>query len=207
MRYQPVDPYPRRPLFELFRAHRDPFYSVTVELPAGKVLARARELGVSGYLALCWHVARGLLTVEDFRHRFVDGRVVRFESLDLSLTVPAPGGCFSFAHLAWDDDFQTFAARAAPTLAAASAAVTLPEVPHEGYVYFTSLPGVPFTEFSHARPNDPLEGRTQIGFGRYRREADEVWVPTGLLVNHVWVDGRALGELHAAVVTSLASPG
>jgi chloramphenicol O-acetyltransferase type A len=193
----PWSEYGRREQLAFFRRYPNPFWSATFELDATAVRRRARAAGVSTYASLVWAFHRALLDVEAFRFRLIDERLFLFDTLCPGLTVPGPGGVFNFSELDWHADFTAFHRAASPALAAASArrefdteAGGRPE-----FAYYTALPQVPFTGFTHAPLPDPLAGQPDIAFGRFRQDGDRTWVPVGLQVNHVYIDGAAVGAL------------
>ena len=195
MDYRVVDDYYRREHLEFFARYRYPFYSVTFDLDAAplKRALDARELPL--YLNLSYFVLAAMQGIEDFRYRLLDGKVVLFDRLHPGLVVPAPGGRFSFCALRWDSDVEAFNREARAAMAATSTRVDLTGGTAPNYVYFTALPKVPFTHFTHVLPDDPAAGQTQVAFGKLRREGGRLWAPLGLQVNHLFIDGAALGRL------------
>lgn len=198
MSFRVLDPYPRRPHLEFFRRLPNPFYSFTFELDATRVRARARELGGSTYAALVWSYHRALSGIDAFRTRLQGEQVVLYPTLRVGMTVPAPERTFTFATLDWDPDAGRFLALARERMAAASARVDLSGGSAPDYAYYTALPGVPFTSFAHVALPDPTAGQPEAAFGRFRMEGERSFVPIGVLVNHLYVDGADLGELCAA---------
>jgi len=194
--------YPRREHLEFFRAHRDPFYSVSFDLDATRVRARAKALGGSIYAALIWSFHRALVGIDAFRTRLEGEDVVLYDTLRVGLTVPAPRGTFTFATLDWDEDAERFLTGAAATMAAASETVDLSRGGDPDFAYYTALPKVPFTSFEHARLPDPAAGQPETAFGRFREHGERSIVPIGLLVNHLYVDGADLGALYEALTES-----
>jgi len=207
MGHRIVERYYRQEHFDFYRDYRSPFYSVTFALDATRVKAFADQRGYSTYANLCYFFTRGMQEVEDFRYRWLDGRMVLYDRLHVGLTVPAPDGRFSFAYLAYHPDPHRYNARARPLLAAAAARVSLSESRHRNFIFFTALPGVPFTAFTHVVPDDPTEGEPRVAFGRYSERGRRLIVPVGLQVNHAFIDGAALGALMAAVERAYAEPG
>ena len=187
--------YPRRAHLDFFRRHPNPFYSMTFELDATRVRARARELGASTYAALIWTYHRALSGLDAFRTRLEGDDVVLYDALRIGATVPAPERTFSFATLDWDPDVERFLAAAGSAMAAASAAVDLAGGAAPDFAYYTALPRVPFTSFAHVALPDPSAGQPEAAFGRFREAGDRVLVPIGVLVNHLYVDGADLGDL------------
>jgi chloramphenicol O-acetyltransferase type A len=191
-----VHDYYRREHLEFFARYRSPFYAVSFDLDATALKAELDRERLPIYLNFVWTMTAALQAVEDFRYRCEEGQVVLYEQLHPGLTVPAPGGRFSFCALEFHPDRGEFNRRAAPRLAEASAGVDLGGGKGAEFVYFTALPKVPFTAFTHVAPDDPLAGQPRVAFGRFARRDGRLWVPVALLVNHVYIDGVALGRLY-----------
>lgn len=195
MSYRVVEDYPRREHLEFYRRNPSPTYGLTFELDATRLKQFLEGRRLPTYINFCYFFLRAMQAVEAFRHRLVEGRVVLYEQLLPALTVPAPGGLFSFCALPYDDDLESFNRLAAPHLAEASARVQLTGGADPNYILFTSLPRVPFTAFHHVPPDDPTDGRPRVAFGKFRAAGGKLHVPIAMLVNHLYVDGAALGAL------------
>ena len=190
--------YPRRQHLEFFRRQANPFYSLTFDLEATRVRARAKEAGASTYAALVFCFHRALLTIDAFRTRLDGEAVVLHDSLDVGMTVPAPDRTFSFANFGWQSDPAGFLAAAREAMAAASTRADLTGGKTPDYAYYTALPLVPFTSFAHVALPDPTAGQPETAFGKFRDGGGRVEVPVGMLVNHLYVDGGDLGDLYEA---------
>ncbi len=205
MRFRVVADYRRREHFEFYRRFRHPFYSATFELEFSRWKAFADEHGYSTYVNLCYAFTRAMQPLADFRYRWRGGEIVLYETVHPGLTYPAAGGLFSFVYLDYDADVHRFNERARSRLPAVDEPPRLEESEHGNYVFYTALPGVPFSAFSHAT-DDPLDGAPRVAFGRFRPDGEKIWVPVGIEVNHAFIDGRALGELYERAATELRRP-
>ena len=205
MGFRVLEDYPRRPHLEFFRRNPHPFYSVTFELDATRVRSAARDAGGSTYAALAWAFHRALLRVEAFRVRLHGADVVVYDSLQMGMTVPAPGRTFSFCTPPWHEDGREFLRAAAPVLARASQAVDLTGGNAPDFAYYTALPRVPFASFAHVPAASADDGQPNIAFGKFRDDGGRVTVPVGLTVNHRYVDGADLGDLYDAACASYGS--
>jgi chloramphenicol O-acetyltransferase len=117
--------------------------------------------------------------------------------------VPASGGLFSFAYFRYLEDGARFNAEA--VMPAPDAPANLSEDESLIYVYFTALPGVPFTTFTHAT-DDPADAAPRVAFGKPYVDGGELWAPVGVQVNHAFIDGRALGDLYERAVECFENP-
>lgn len=192
-RHHVVEPYYRREHFDFWSRYRDPFYAVTVHLDITRLKSFVEERGASLYLSLSYFTTRAMRAIEDFRYRLRDGRVVLYEELHPGVTLPAPEGRFTFAHLEYHPDFATFHERARRIVEAASREVDLSQVEHPNQIYFSALPKVPFTSITHAT-DEPTDTVPRVTFGKFERRDGRLRVPVGIQVNHIFIDGAALGE-------------
>jgi chloramphenicol O-acetyltransferase type A len=194
MCFRAVPEYDRQHLFDYYRRFANPFYSMTFELEATPLKAFVGRHGYRTYLNLCYFFTRAAQSIEDFRYRWRDGKVVLYERLHPGLTVPAAGGRFSYAHLRFDEDVHRFNEEAETRLPPPTAEARLPVTEHENFLFFTAIPNAVFSGFTHAWAS-PLDGAPRVAFGSLFERDDRLWTSVGVQVNHCFIDGRALGEL------------
>ncbi len=194
--------YARRAHLEFYRGNPSPFYAVTFALDASKIRARAREVGGSTYAALCWGFHRALLKVEAFRIRLDGEEVVLHDGLRIGMTVPGPGRTFTFATHEWNDSGIAFLKAAGGEITRSSASVDLTRGNEPDFAYYTAVPGVPFLGITHVPHRDHTAGQPMTAFGKFREEGDRLFVPVGLQVNHMYVDGLDISELYEGAQAS-----
>jgi len=193
-RYRVVETYYRRQHFDFWSEYRNPFYSATFPLDMTRLRAFAGERGHPIYASLCYYFTRAMRGLEDFRYRLLDGRIVLYEELHPALTLPAPGGLFTFAALEYHPDVEVFHERARQVSEEARRSVDLGPSEHLDRIYFTALPKVPFTSFTHAT-HLAADTVPRVAFGKFTERDGRVTVPVSVQVSHVFIDGNALGEL------------
>ncbi len=196
--------YPRRAHLEFFRRNPNPFYGITFVLDATAVRAAARAAAASTYAAMVWAYHGALLGIDAFRTRLVGEDVVLHDSLHVGLTVRAPDRRFTFARIEWQPDARGFLAHAAEVIARAEQGVDLGSGDAPDFAYYTALPKVPFTHFTHVALADPTAGQPEAAFGKFREQDGRTLVPVGVLVNHLYVDGADLGDLYESARDSFA---
>ncbi len=199
MTYRIVDNYHRQRHFDFFRSYGNPFYAVTVELDITGLKAFTDAEGYPIYLNLCYFFTRAMQPVEDFRYRLRDCGIVRYDQLEVAATLPSPDGLFSFGYFGYDSDCAAFNRRADEVRAAIRQHTTLAQPDDTNHVLYTALPAVQFTGLTHATPEDTTDGRPRVAFGRFFERDGRLMVPVGFEVNHIFIDGNAIGELLEAV--------
>ncbi len=192
--YRVVESYHRQKLFDFWSEYANPFYSATFHLDIRCLKAYCRSQGYPLYLNLCYFMTRAMRRIEDFRYRLLDGRLVLYDEIHPGLAVPAPGGLFTFADYEYHPAAATFNRRARKVSETARSRVELKAPEHRNGIWFTALPKVPFTSFTHAT-KEPADSEPRIAFGQVAESDGKLLVPVGVQVNHRLVDGNALGEL------------
>jgi chloramphenicol O-acetyltransferase type A len=195
MGFEIVENYYRQAHFDFFRSYRNPFYAVTFELDATAVKAFCQNSSWPVYRNLCYFFARAMQPVEDFRYRVRDDRIVLYDTLEVAATLPAPDRMFSFGYLGYHPDAAEFNRHAEELDRSRRAAVSLEQPEDTNQILFSAIPGVRFTGLTHATPDDTLDGRPRVAFGRFFERSGRLMVPVGLEVNHIFVDGAAIGTL------------
>ncbi len=206
MKYRAVTSYYRQETFDFFAAYPDPYYSISFDIEVSAVKDFAKQAGHPVYRSLCYFFTRAMTGIEDFRYRLRDGQLVLYDSLHLGMTVPAPGRRFSFVHLRYHDDVETFHRRADAVEPEGRDRATLDQEEHTNYIYITAIPKVPFTSFAHAPGRTRTDGAPRVAFGHFFPRDGRLWVPIGITVNHMFIDGVALGELYEALCQVFAAP-
>ena len=194
--------YPRRAHLEFYRANPSPFYAVTFELEASRIRARAREVEGSTYAALCWAFHRAMLKIDAFRTRLDGENVVLHDTLRIGMTVPGPGRTFTFATHEWNDSGAGYLEAASAEIARASQSVNLDRGGAPDFACYTAVPGVPFLGITHAPPRERTAGQPMTAFGKFREEGPRLYVPVGLQVNHMYVDGIDVSDLYEGAQAS-----
>jgi chloramphenicol O-acetyltransferase type A len=207
MGFQYIDSYYRQTVFDFFRNYRNPFYAITFELDMTELKAFCSARSWSIYRNLCYFFARAMQPIEDFRYRVRGDRIVLYDTLEVASTLPAPDGLFSFAYLGYHPDVAQFNRLAEELEAPTRAEVTLDQPEDTNHILFTAIPGVRFTGLTHATPEDTLDGRPRVAFGRYTEQSGRLVVPVGIEVNHIFVDGNALGALVEGAQREFNQPG
>ncbi len=207
MSYRVVDDYYRREHFDFFSAYEMPFYSINFDIDVTAVKRFSSDHGYSVYLTQCYLFSRGMNRVEDFRYRVLNDEIVLYDRLEIAATLPAPNGAFSFAKFDYDPDLESFLRRADIVSQHAREKATLAETAEGNTILFTAIPGVRFTGLTHVTPADRSDGRARVAFGRFFEDSGRLMVPVGLGVNHIFIDGAALGRLVEEVQAEFDQPG
>ena len=115
---------------------------------------------------------------------------------------------FKFYHFDFDEDFERFqaGAKAALEYARATADSMDNQLERDDLIYYSVLPWISFTAFSHARKANRQDAIPKIVFGKYFSEGEIVKMPLSVEVHHALMDGVHVGQYFQKLQDCLSSP-
>jgi chloramphenicol O-acetyltransferase type A len=207
--YLDLETWPRRDLFEFYRAFDKPYFNVCTRLDVTNllsVLSARKHISVS--LAYHYFAMRTANEIEPFRYRLRDGKVVVHEVIHGGTTVLLPNESFGLAYFHYDPDFATFyegASRAVAEALGRDGGLKLEET-DDDRLHFTTIPWISFTSFSHARNWKREDSATKIGFGKFSEDDGRTWLPISVEVHHALMDGLHVGRFLEQMQEALLNP-
>ena len=206
MNYHPVTQYNRQRTFDFFKEYQNPFYAMTFNLDITELYSFCKSNDYSVYTNLCYLFTLACNQQEAFRYRILQQQLVLYEQVHIRATIPQADGHYSFVRLNFDPDIHDFNQEASTAVAlAAREDIFHEERFHRNFIFFSAVPGTPFTGLTHAvRDNTDCEPR--VSFGRFFEEKGRRWVPLGLQVNHMLIDGAHLDALYRSVQDHYLNP-
>ena len=198
----------RRDLFEFFRGYDKPYFNICTRIDVTNLLAlhrRRPDLSVS--LAYHYFALRVANEIEPFRYRLREGKVIVHDVIHGGTTVLLPNESFTFAYFDYEKDFEKFVLEAGRAVKQAQTG-TDPFKPtdRDDTVYFTTLPWVSFTSFSHARNWGREDSVPRIAFGKFTQENDRTLLPISVEVHHALMDGLHVGRYVTRLEEALRKP-
>jgi chloramphenicol O-acetyltransferase type A len=211
-----IDPAagPRARAYAFYREAERPRWGVTFPVELTRLLAclpiwRERLPGLTAFVAYHHAILRAANAVPALRQRLTpEGGAVEWLAVDATPTVLRADDSFAVARLVYAERLDDFAA---PALEAVRAALR-PDSPwgvrtaQSGELHMTTLPGVAFTHFTHARRGGFDDATPSLALGRFVRDGERVTMAVNLEVHHALVDGVHVGRFAEGLQTLLAEP-
>lgn len=203
-----IEHWHRREVFHLFRDYDKPFFNVCANIEVTALLNLSRHAEVSFSIACHFLSLKTANELEPFRYRLRDDRVVIHDRIHGASTLLLENQSFKFYHFDFDEDFERFQAGAQAALAYARAtAGSMDNQPErDDLIYYSVLPWISFTAFSHARKTNRLDAIPKIVFGRYFSEGQTVKMPLSVEVHHALMDGVHVGQYFQKLQDYLSNP-
>jgi chloramphenicol O-acetyltransferase type A len=207
MRYIDMETWPRRGHFEFFSTFYNPHLELcaNVDLTAFRPLVKQQDRSIN--VAIVYLLSRAANSIPEFRFRIRGEDVVEHETVHPSTTIPTGEDLFSFCTFEYMEDFDTFAAKAAETIAAVQADPTLEYEPsRDDYLFMTTIPWVSFTNILHPLDLQPADSVPRIAWGKFFQEGERIKMPLDVQAHHALVDGVHLGRFYERVQEYLDRP-
>jgi len=191
-----IEHWHRRETFNLFRDYDNPFFNVCANIEVTRLLDLSHSLDIPFTIACHFLSLKTANQLEPFRYRLRDDRVVIHPRIHGASTLLLDNQGFKFYHFEFDEDFARFQAGAEAAVAIAretpDSMDNQPE--RDDLIYYSVLPWISFTAFSHARRSDRSDAIPKIVFGKYFSEGEAVKMPLSVEVHHALMDGVHVGQ-------------
>jgi len=207
-KYLDLANWARRDLFEFFIGFDKPYFNICARLDISNLLALLRRRSnVSVSLAYHYFALRIANEIEPFRYRLREGKVIVHDVINGGTTVLLANESFTFAYFDYEEDFEKFVLEAGRAVKEAQTGNhAFQPTSRDDTVYFTVLPWVSFTSFSHARNWGREDSVPRIAFGKFTRENGRVFLPISVEVHHALMDGLHVGQYLARLEEALRKP-
>lgn len=182
----------------VFRDCLEPMFCITFELDITHFLNTIRERKYSFSMAMIFAVSECANGIEEFRYRFIDGKVVLFDRIDTSFTyLNAETGLFKVVSVPMKDTMAEYVTAA--TKAAAEQKEYFTGPPGNDVFQFSSIPWIAYTHISHTVSGKKDNATPLFDWGKYFERDGKTVLPFSVQVHHSFVDGLQVGELAASV--------
>lgn len=184
----------RREHCAIFRYYVEPSYCLTVDLDVTNFRDTIRSEGYSFTLSLIWVVTRCANEIENFRYRFLNERVVLFDSIDTSFAYMEEGDdLFKMVNVPFRDSMREYVQEASKTARNQRGYFVSP--PGIDVYQFSPIPWVTYHHISHTNPGHRNNVTPMFDWGKYREVDGRTIMPFSVQAHHSFVDGIHVGEL------------
>lgn len=189
----------------VFRDCVEPSYCVTFEVDVTELRNFAKKNGLSFTMAMVYATCKCANDVEAFRYRFLDGKVVLFDSVDTAFTyLNKETNLFKVVNVPMIEDIVEYCTRAK-------------EMAENQEVYFTGplgidvfqcspMPWVRYSHISHTNSGKKDNATPLFDWGRFYEKDGRWLMPFSVQAHHSFVDGVHVGEFAEKLENFLKEP-
>lgn len=132
--------------------------------------------------------------IEEFRYRFVDGKVILFERIDTAFTwLNQETELFKVVNVEMKESMEEYVALAKRAAEEQEAYFTEPL--GNDVFQFSPLPWVAYTHISHTNSGKKDNATPLFDWGKYFERDGKVILPFSVQAHHSFVDGLHVGRL------------
>ncbi len=179
---------------QVFRNSIEPQYCVTFELDISKFLKMVKEKKYSFTMSLIYVVSKCANSIEEFRYRFLDGKVVLYNKIDTAFTyMNQETELFKVVNVELKDTLEEYVSLAYETARNQEEYFTGPL--GNNVFQFSPMPWISYTHISHTNAGKKDNATPIFVWGKYYERDGRVLLPFSVQVHHSFVDGIHIGRL------------
>jgi chloramphenicol O-acetyltransferase type A len=190
-----MNTWKRKEHFNFFTTTAYPIYNITFNLDVTKVRSYTKKNNISFNLAMIYLSTKALNSIENFRYRLRDNRVILHDLLTPSYAEIDKGSdLFKMITVPMEPDILQFIKHAEDRNKEQKTYFNINDfVGHDDLVFYSTLPWISFTSIDHTINMKREDAIERISFGKYFMDKKKVLMPYNIQVNHLFVDGIHLG--------------
>lgn len=178
----------------VFRNFIEPAFCVTFELDITNFLKKVKEQKYSFTMSMIYAVSKCANEIEEFRYRFVNGKVVLFDKIDTAFTyLDKETELFKVVNVPMTDTIDEYAAMAAQAANEQQEYFTGPL--GNDVFQFSPMPWVSYTHISHTNSGEKDNATPLFDWGKFFERDGKMILPFSVQAHHSFVDGLHIGKL------------
>lgn len=179
----------------VFRNSVEPAFCVTFELDISNFLFKVKEKNYSFTMAVIYAVSKCANEIEEFRYRFLDGKVVLFDRIDTAFTyLNQETELFKVVNVPMCDSMEEYVPLAVKTAKEQKEYFTGPL--GNDVFQFSPMPWVSYTHISHTNSGKKDNATPLFDWGRFYEKDGKILLPFSVQAHHSFVDGLHIGRLY-----------
>lgn len=195
MGYQVIDEqnWKRATHCAVFRNSVEPSFCVSFELDITNFLQKTKQQQLSFTFALMYAATKCGNQIEEFRYRFLDGKVVLYDQIHTAFTYLNPETeLFKVVNVPMAESMEKYVILAKKTAEEQEGYFTGPL--GNDIFQFSPLPWISFTHISHTISGKKDNATPLIDWGKYFQREDRIFLPFSIQAHHSFVDGLHMGK-------------
>ena len=193
-----IENWERKGIYDMFRHLDFPFYNVAfrVDVTSLKQYTKVREL--SFYYSLVYLVVKAANSIENFRLRFIDGKIYDIGDIVPSLTFLKKGSeAFQVVNCSLTPSLDEYTDKVKFLTDSQSVFLGGENYPEQQLIYVSCLPWIDMMSSSSEHFLNPDDAIPRIAWGKYIEGADgRLTLGMSVDANHKVVDGYHIGKLY-----------
>lgn len=177
----------------IFRNCTEPSFCVTFEVDITNFLKKIKEQKFSFTLATVFAVCKCANDIEEFRYRFLDGKIVLFDKIDTAFTyLDKKTELFKVINVPMENNIGDYVEKAKKTAEEQKDYFTQPL--GNDVFQCSPLPFITYTHISHTNSGKKDNATPLFDWGKYYEKDGRIFMPMSVQVHHSFADGIHIGK-------------
>ena len=192
-----INTWERKEHFEFFSKFDEPYFGIVAEVDCTIAYDNAKTNKQSFFACYLHKALLAANTLEAFRYRIEDDKVVLYDQIHASPTIGRKDGSFGFSFIPFSNSFETFNNELVNEIKAVqnSKGLRLNENAYRNdTVQFSSIPWIKFTSLTHVRNFKNNDSVPKISFGKMYETNGVRKMAVAIYANHAFADGYHIGK-------------
>lgn len=198
MKFIDIENWKRKEHFTFFNRMDYPQFNICMNLDISNFLAFTKKKKLSFYYSMIYVVTNVVNTIDDFKYRIRDGKVVMHDKIHPSFTDmnnDTNDDLFKLITVNLEDDIMDFEKSAKEASQNQTDYFGLDKLAgRDDLIYITCIPWISFTHISHTISLNKNDSVPRISWGKYYKDGEKVLLPFSVQVNHALIDGFHIGK-------------
>ena len=175
-----------------------PQFNICMDIDISNFLAVTKANNLSFYYSMIYAVTNVINSIEDFKFRIRDGKIVLHDMIHPSFTDMSDDRndeLFKLVTVNFKENITEFV-KAAKVVSENQKDYFLPDTltGRDDLIYITSIPWISFTHISHTISLNKNDSVPRISWGKYYTSGSRKLLPFSVQVNHALIDGFQIGK-------------
>ena len=203
-----IDTWKRKEQFNFFKNYENPFFNICANVDVTKLFKFVKKNNYSFFLSSLYASIKAANLIEQFRYRIKNDDVIIYDTINLGSTVLNDDETFNFCYFDYCPDFEKFYTAAKKIIEQNKIHRFKMDAHREkdNVIYYSVIPWISFTSFSHARNYSTRESIPKIVFGKITKVGEKINMPVSVEVHHALVDGLHVGKYFKLLQEILDTP-
>lgn len=188
-----MDNWKRKIHCMIFRNSIEPAFCVTFDLDITNFLNKVKAKGYSFTISMVYAACKCANEIEEFRYRFLDGKVVLFDKIDTAFTyLNKETELFKVINVKMKDSLDEYVLEASKIASVQKAYFTGPL--GNDVFQCSPMPWVKYTHISHTNSGKKDNATPLFDWGKYYEKDGKIMMPFSVQAHHSFVDGIHMGK-------------
>ena len=177
----------------IFRNYVEPNFCVTFEVDVTNFYKKIKSQNLSFTLSMVYAVCKCGNEIENFRYRFLNGKIVLFDKIDTAFTLlDTETELFKVVNVPFIENLQEYVELAKKLSDAQKEYFTAPL--GNDIFQCSPLPFLTYTHISHTISGKKDNATPLFDWGKFRAVEGKLFMPLSVQVHHSFVDGLHIGK-------------